>query len=99
MKTEIVTPDQLVMDTRIPWPVVEWCIDRNEPRVALTMTDDGLNCSVKSGAMTLEFDARGSGRPLADLVRDAVLARTGRESLTQVGGSLVGATLGAGGDA
>lgn len=97
--TSTVTPDQLVLDTRVPFRVVEWCFRRGEPRVSLTMTASGLNCSVKSGALELEFDAIGSGRPLADRARDELLRAAGRQGLSQVGGSLAGATLAAGGAA
>lgn len=99
MQTEITTtPDAIVLDTRVPWHVVEWAFKRGEPRVTLTMTDTGLDCSLRSGAMTMEFDAIGSGRPLADRARDELLRITGRDRLASVGASLAGATVDAGGD-
>ena len=94
MRNEITTtPDALVLDTRVPWPVIEWAFKRGEPRVRLHMSDTGIDCYLRSGAITMEFDAIGSGRPLADRARDELLRMTGRERLAQVPGSLVGATL------
>lgn len=58
----IVTPDQVLLNPRVPALVAEWCFQRGEPRVTLELTDDGINCWVKSGSATLEFDAVGVRR-------------------------------------
>ena len=84
MQTEIVTTpgDQAGMPG-IPRHVSDWAFKRGERVCWLTLTPTGVNCCLRSGALSLEFDTTDSVRAVS--VRCAIASITGRdEPLTDI---------------
>ena len=84
MQTEIVTtPGDLAGMPGIPRHVRDWAFKRGERVCWLTLTDTGINCCLRSGALSLEFDTTDSVRAVS--VRRAIASITGRdEPLTEI---------------
>ena len=84
MQTEIVTtPGDLAGMPGIPRHVSDRAFKRGERVCWLTLTDTGINCCLRSGALSLEFDTTDSQR--AASVRRAIASITGRdEPLTDI---------------
>ena len=84
MQTEIVTtPGDLAGMPGIPRHVSDWAFKRGERVCWLTLTDTGVNCCLRSGALSLEFDTTDSRRAVS--VRRAIASITGRdEALTDI---------------
>lgn len=84
MQTEIVTtPGDLAGMPGIPRHVRDWAFKRGERVCWLTLTPTGVNCCLRSGALSLEFDTTDSRR--AASVRRAIASITGRdEALTDI---------------
>ena len=84
MQTEIVTtPGELAGMPGIPRHVRDWAFKRGERVCWLTLTDTGINCCLRSGALSLEFDTTDSRRAVS--VRRAIASITGRdEALTDI---------------
>ena len=84
MQTEIVTtPGELAGMPGIPRHVRDWAFKRGERVCWLTLTDTGINCCLRSGALSLEFDTTDSVRAVS--VRCAIASITGRdEPLTDI---------------
>ena len=84
MQTEIVTtPGDLAGMPGIPRHVSDWAFKRGERVCWLTLTPTGVNCCLRSGALSLEFDTTDSRR--AASVRRAIASITGRdEPLTDI---------------
>ncbi len=83
MQTEIVTtPGDLAGMPGIPRHVSDWAFKRGERVCWLTLTDTGVNCCLRSGALSLEFDTTDSVRVRAVA---AIKRHTGRdEPLTEI---------------
>ena len=78
MQTEIVTtPGELAGMPGIPRHVRDWAFKRGERVCWLTLTDTGINCCLRSGALSLEFDTTDSVRARAVA---AIQRHTGRVS-------------------
>ena len=84
MQTEIVTtPGDLAGMPGIPRHVSDWAFKRGERVCWLTLTPTGVNCCLRSGALSLEFDTTDSRRAVS--VRCAIASITGRdEPLTDI---------------
>lgn len=84
MQTEIVTtPGDLAGMPGIPRHVRDWAFKRGERVCWLTLTPTGINCCLRSGALSLEFDTTDSRRAVS--VRAAIRRITGRdEALTEI---------------
>ena len=84
MQTEIVTtPGDLAGMPGIPRHVSDWAFKRGERVCWLTLTPTGVNCCLRSGALSLEFDTTDSVRAVS--VRCAIASITGRdEPLTDI---------------
>ena len=84
MQTEIVTtPGELAGMPGIPRHVRDWAFKRGERVCWLLMTPAGVNCCLRSGSLSLEFDTTDSRR--AASVRRAIASITGRdEPLTDI---------------
>ena len=84
MQTEIVTtPGDLAGMPGIPRHVRDWAFKRGERVCWLTLTPTGVNCCLRSGALSLEFDTTDSRRAVS--VREAIRRITGRdEELTEI---------------
>ncbi len=84
MQTEIVTtPGDLAGMPGIPRHVSDWAFKRGERVCWLTLTPTGVNCCLRSGALSLEFDTTDSVRAVS--VRCAIASITGRdEPLTEI---------------
>ena len=84
MQNEIaVRPEELVGMPGIPRYVSDWAFKRGERVCWLTLTPTGVNCCLRSGALSLEFDTTDSRR--AASVRRAIASITGRdEPLTDI---------------
>ena len=84
MQTEIVTtPGDLAGMPGIPRHVRDWAFKRGERVCWLTLTPTGVNCCLRSGALSLEFDTTDSVRAVS--VRCAIASITGRdEPLTEI---------------
>ena len=66
MQNEIVTtPGELAGMPGIPRHVRDWAFKRGERVCWLTLTDTGVNCCLRSGAMSLEFDTTDSRRAVS----------------------------------
>lgn len=83
MQTEIVTtPGDLAGMPGIPRHVRDWAFKRGERVCWLTLTPSGVNCCLRSGALSLEFDTADSVRAQAVA---AIQRHTGRvELLTSI---------------
>lgn len=78
MQTEIVTtPGDLVGMPGIPRHVSDWAFKRGERVCWLTLTPTGVNCCLRSGSLSLEFDTTDSVRARAVA---AIQRHTGRVS-------------------
>ena len=84
MQNEIVTTlGDLAGMPGIPRHVRDWAFKRGERVCWLTLTDTGVNCCLRSGAMSLEFDTTDSRRAVS--VREAIRRITGRdEALNEI---------------
>lgn len=84
MQNEIaIRPEELVGMPGIPRSVSDWAFKRGERVCWLLLTDTGVNSSLRSGALTLEFDTTDSARAVS--VREAIRRATGRdEPLTDI---------------
>ena len=84
MQNEIVTtPGDLAGMPGIPRHVSDWAFKRGERVCWLTLTPTGVNCCLRSGALSLEFDTTDSVRAVS--VRCAIASITGRdEPLTDI---------------
>ncbi len=84
MQNEIaVRPEELVGMPGIPRHVSDWAFKRGERVCWLTLTDTGVNCCLRSGSLSLEFDTTDSRRAVS--VREAIRRITGRdEPLTDI---------------
>ena len=84
MQNEIATtPGDLAGMPGIPRHVSDWAFKRGERVCWLTLTDTGVNCCLRSGALSLEFDTTDSRRAVS--VRRAIASITGRdEALTDI---------------
>lgn len=78
MQNEIVTtPGDLAGMPGIPRHVRDWAFKRGERVCWLTLTDTGINCCLRSGSLSLEFDTTDSVRARAVA---AIQRHTGRVS-------------------
>ena len=76
MQNEIpIRPEELPGMPGIPRHVIDWAFKRGERACWLTMTRTGVNCCLRSGALSLEFDTTGSVRARAVA---AIQRHTGR---------------------
>lgn len=84
MQTEIVTtPGDLAGMPGIPRHVRDWAFKRGERVCWLLLTPTGVNCCLRSGSLSLEFDTTDSRRAVS--VRRAIASITGRdEALTDI---------------
>lgn len=84
MQTEIVTtPGDLAGMPGIPRHVRDWAFKRGERVCWLLLTPTGVNCCLRSGSLSLEFDTTDSRRAVS--VREAIRRITGRdEPLTDI---------------
>lgn len=66
MQTEIaIRPEELPGMPGIPRHVTDWAFKRGERVCWLTLTPSGVNCCLRSGALSLEFDTTDSVRARA----------------------------------
>lgn len=78
MQNEIVTtPGDLAGMPGIPRHVRDWAFKRGERVCWLTLTPTGVNCCLRSGSLSLEFDTTDSVRARAVA---AIQRHTGRVS-------------------
>ena len=84
MQNEIVTtPGDLAGMPGIPRHVIDWAFKRGERVCWLLLTPTGVNCCLRSGSLSLEFDTTDSRRAVS--VREAIRRITGRdEALTDI---------------
>lgn len=84
MQNEIVTtPGDLAGMPGIPRHVRDWAFKRGERVCWLLLTPNGVNCCLRSGSLSLEFDTTDSRRAVS--VRRAIASITGRdEALTDI---------------
>ena len=84
MQNEIVTtPGDLAGMPGIPRHVRDWAFKRGERVCWLLLTPTGVNCCLRSGSLSLEFDTTDSRRAVS--VRRAIASITGRdEALTDI---------------
>ena len=84
MQNEIaIRPEELVGMPGIPRYVSDWAFKRGERVCWLLLTPTGVNCCLRSGSLSLEFDTTDSRR--AASVRRAIASITGRdEPLTDI---------------
>ena len=76
MQNEIVIrPEELPGMPGIPRHVIDWAFKRGERVCWLTLTPTGVNCCLRSGALSLEFDTTDSVRARAVA---AIQRHTGR---------------------
>lgn len=83
MQNEIaIRPEELVGIPGIPRHVSDWAFKRGERVCWLLLTPTGVNCCLRSGALSLEFDTTDSVRARAVA---AIQRHTGRvEPLTDI---------------
>ena len=78
MQNEIaIRPEELVGMPRIPRYVSDWAFKRGERVCWLLLTPNGVNCCLRSGSLSLEFDTADSVRARAVA---AIQRHTGRVS-------------------
>ena len=66
MQNEIaIRPEELPGMPGIPRHVIDWAFKRGERVCWLTLTDTGVNCCLRSGSLSLEFDTTDSVRARA----------------------------------
>ena len=84
MQNEIaIRPEELPGMPGIPRHVIDWAFKRGERVCWLLLTPNGINCCLRSGALSLEFDTTDSRRAVS--VRRAIASITGRdEALTDI---------------
>ena len=84
MQNEIaIRPEELPGMPGIPRHVIDWAFKRGERVCWLLLTPTGVNCCLRSGSLSLEFDTTDSRR--AASVRRAIASITGRdEPLTDI---------------
>lgn len=84
MQNEIaIRPEELPGMPGIPRHIIDWAFKRGERVCWLLLTPTGVNCSLRSGSLTLEFDTTDSVRAMS--VREAIRRATGRdEPLTYI---------------
>ena len=76
MQNEIaIRPEELPGMPGIPRHVIDWAFKRGERVCWLTLTDTGVNCCLRSGSLSLEFDTTDSVRARAVA---AIQRHTGR---------------------
>ena len=76
MKNEIaIRPEELPGMPGIPRHVIDWAFKRGERVCWLLMTPAGVNCCLRSGSLSLEFDTTDSVRARAVA---AIQRHTGR---------------------
>ena len=76
MQTEIVIrPEELPGMPGIPRHVIDWAFKRGERVCWLLLTPTGVNCCLRSGSLSLEFDTTDSVRARAVA---AIQRHTGR---------------------
>ena len=84
MQNEIaIRPEELPGMPGIPRHVIDWAFKRGERVCWLLLTPTGVNCCLRSGSLSLEFDTTDSVRAVS--VRCAIASITGRdEPLTEI---------------
>lgn len=84
MQNEIaIRPEELPGMPGIPRHVIDWAFKRGERVCWLLLTPTGVNCCLRSGSLSLEFDTTDSRRAVS--VREAIRRITGRdEPLTDI---------------
>ena len=83
MQNEIaIRPEELPGMPGIPRHVIDWAFKRGERVCRLLLTPTGVNCCLRSGSLSLEFDTTDSVRARAVA---AIQRHTGRvEPLTDI---------------
>lgn len=82
MQNEIpIRPEELPGMPGIPRHVIDWAFKRGERVCWLLLTPTGVNCCLRSGSLTLEFDTHGARESVVQGIRRA----TGRlDPLTDI---------------
>ena len=78
MQTEIaIRPEELPGMPGIPRHVIDWAFKRGERVCWLLLTPTGVNCCLRSGALSMEFDTADSVRAQAVAAIQRHTGRTG----------------------